>query len=104
MTGLTGQFAATETTAAHIIGGGPVGLSTALLLAHQGIPSVVLEQRTGRMALPRAHVINPRSLEIYRAIGLDIEEMIAHATPLTDDHTCWFTTRVTDQVLGTLPF
>jgi 2-polyprenyl-6-methoxyphenol hydroxylase-like FAD-dependent oxidoreductase len=89
---------------AHVIGGGPVGLSTALLLAHQGIRSVVFEQRTSRLELPRAHVINPRSLEIYRAMGLDIAEMTAQATPFDDDHTCWFTTRVTETVLGSLPF
>jgi 2,4-dichlorophenol 6-monooxygenase len=56
-----------------IAGGGPVGLTMALLLARQGVPSLVVERRAPRLSsAPKAHVINPRSLEIFRSLGIDI--------------------------------
>ncbi|MGH3637290.1 MAG: FAD-dependent monooxygenase [Mycobacterium sp.] len=91
-------------TPVTIIGGGPVGLSTALFLAYQNIPTVILEQRAVRLDAPRAHVVNPRSLEIYRSFGLDVDRMIVEATSPNDDHTSWFTTRLCGRWLGSLPF
>lgn len=53
-----------------IVGGGPAGLTAALLLGRYGVPSVLVERRATLSALPRATGINLRSMEIFRAIGL----------------------------------
>jgi putative polyketide hydroxylase len=54
-----------------IVGGGIVGLSAALFLLHQGIPSLLIEQHASTSILPRARGIHFRTMEFYREIGLD---------------------------------
>ncbi len=53
-----------------IIGGGPVGLATALVLARHGVRSIVCEQYSGINPHPRAHVVNTRSMELFRTWGI----------------------------------
>ena len=53
-----------------IVGGSLVGLSTALFLGHHGVPSLVLERHRGTAIHPRAALVNQRSVETYRAVGL----------------------------------
>ncbi|MEU1283610.1 FAD-dependent monooxygenase [Kitasatospora sp. NPDC005856] len=53
-----------------IIGAGPVGLATALVLGRHGVRSVVCEQFGGINPHPRAHVVNTRSMELFRAWGI----------------------------------
>jgi putative polyketide hydroxylase len=53
-----------------IVGGGPCGLITALLLARSGVNSVVLEKKPGLSTHPKAMGISRRSAEIYRQLGL----------------------------------
>lgn len=87
-----------------IVGGGPVGLTTALFLGRQGVPSIVLERRTQRSEAPRAHVINPRSLEIYRGLGFNISDLIDQAAAGDDDSISSFRWRTTGKRFGSLPF
>lgn len=54
-----------------VVGGGSVGLLTSALLAHHGVPSVLVERRAGPSEHPRATGIGPRSVEILRELGLD---------------------------------
>ncbi|MFI9616482.1 FAD-dependent monooxygenase [Streptomyces sp. NPDC052023] len=53
-----------------IIGAGPVGLATALVLGRHGVASVVVEQHEGINPHPRAHVVNTRSMELLRQWGI----------------------------------
>ncbi|MFE6871231.1 FAD-dependent monooxygenase [Kitasatospora sp. NPDC057692] len=53
-----------------IIGAGPVGLATALVLGRHGVRSVVCEQFGGINPHPRAHIVNTRSMELFRAWGI----------------------------------
>lgn len=53
-----------------IVGAGPVGLLTALLLEKVGLDYLVVERRPALHIAPQAHVITSRSLEICRSIGL----------------------------------
>ena len=54
-----------------IIGGGPVGLASALELAHHGVRSLVLERRREVSLLrPRAKTVSPRTMEHLRRWGL----------------------------------
>jgi 2-polyprenyl-6-methoxyphenol hydroxylase-like FAD-dependent oxidoreductase len=54
-----------------IIGGGLVGLSAAMFLAQHGVASVVAERLRGVSALPRAAHFHLRTLELFRAAGIE---------------------------------
>ncbi|MBN8465713.1 FAD-dependent oxidoreductase [Corallococcus exiguus] len=50
-----------------IVGGGLVGLSTALFLAHQGVRSRVIEKHAGTSLHPRARGFHARTVELLRS-------------------------------------
>jgi 3-(3-hydroxy-phenyl)propionate hydroxylase len=52
-----------------IAGGGPVGYTTALLLAQRGIPFTLLEAGDRVFDDPRAGTIHPPTLELYASVG-----------------------------------
>ncbi|GAM19397.1 hypothetical protein SAMD00019534_025720 [Acytostelium subglobosum LB1] len=54
-----------------IVGGGIVGLTSALLLQQQGIDCVLVEKHPSTCIHPRARGFNSRSMEIMRSIGLE---------------------------------
>ena len=54
-----------------IAGGSLVGMSTALLLGHHGVPSLVVEHHRGTAIHPRAAQITQRTMEILRAVGIE---------------------------------
>jgi putative polyketide hydroxylase len=54
-----------------IAGGGTVGLSAALFLAHHGVPALAVERRAGISIHPRALGIGVRAVEIFREVGLE---------------------------------
>lgn len=56
-----------------IVGGSLVGLSTAVFLGHHGVPSLVVERHTGTAIHPRAAAVTQRTMENYRAVGLEPE-------------------------------
>ncbi len=53
-----------------IVGSGPAGLAAAVLLAEHGVRSVLVERNPSTTDHPRAHVINTRTMEIFRGIGI----------------------------------
>ncbi len=53
-----------------IVGAGPSGATTALLLARYGIPSVVISRHRGTANTPRAHIFNQRAMEVLRDAGI----------------------------------
>jgi 2-polyprenyl-6-methoxyphenol hydroxylase-like FAD-dependent oxidoreductase len=62
-----------------IVGGSLVGLSTAVFLGHHGVPALVLERHRGTAIHPRAALVSQRTIETYRAVGLqeEVEEAAA---------------------------
>jgi 2-polyprenyl-6-methoxyphenol hydroxylase-like FAD-dependent oxidoreductase len=54
-----------------IVGGSLVGMSTALLLAHHGIRSLVVEHHRGTAIHPRAAMITQRTMEVFRTVGVE---------------------------------
>lgn len=56
-----------------VIGGGLVGLSAAMFLAWRGVPTVVVEKHPGSSPHPRAVGYTTRTLEMFRAVGIDSE-------------------------------
>ncbi|MFI0349060.1 FAD-dependent monooxygenase [Actinomadura sp. 9N407] len=53
-----------------IVGGGPVGLSTAVFLGRHGVSSLLVERRDDTSLLPRAPGLQARTMELFRAAGL----------------------------------
>ena len=53
-----------------IVGAGPVGLTTSILLSRMGVPTLLVERRSGISTLPRARGIMSRSVEIWSHFGL----------------------------------
>jgi len=66
-----------------VVGGGVVGLSAALFLARQGVSSVLVERHPGTSIHPRAWGWYPRTLELFRAAGLE-DEVLAAAAGFAD--------------------
>jgi putative polyketide hydroxylase len=54
-----------------IVGGSLVGLSTAMLLAQYGVSALVVEHHRGTAIHPRAALINQRTMEIFRTVGVE---------------------------------
>ena len=54
-----------------IVGGSLVGLSAANFLRSWNVPTIVVEKHVKSMTHPRAIGFTPRTLELYRSIGLD---------------------------------
>ncbi len=65
-----------------IVGAGPVGLCLAALLRQAGVSAVVLERRGELHRLPQAHVVNCRTMEVFRSLGLD-RKVVAAAAPIS---------------------
>ena len=81
-----------------IVGGGPVGLLLACLLAGRGLDIVVLERRTGRGERSRAIGIHPPGLRALGLVGLE-SEVRSRAVEIRDGRvTCG------GRVLGSLSF
>lgn len=62
-----------------IVGGSLNGLSMALLLAHRNIKCVVVERHPGTSIQYKFRGISPRSMEIFRNLGIE-DEIRAHRT------------------------
>lgn len=63
-----------------IVGAGPAGLTSALLLARHGVDSLILERRNERSDHPRAHYINTRTMELFKQWGVQ-DDVVAGAFP-----------------------
>jgi 2,4-dichlorophenol 6-monooxygenase len=63
-----------------IIGAGPAGLVASLLLSKYGIAHALVEKYPRMAHTPRAHIINQRTVEILRDLGLE-DEFRAIAMP-----------------------
>lgn len=54
-----------------VVGAGPTGLSCAALLARQGLRVTAISRYAGLANSPRAHIINQRTMEIFRDLGIE---------------------------------
>jgi 2,4-dichlorophenol 6-monooxygenase len=74
-----------------IAGGGPAGLSAAVLLAQRGVEVLLVERRGFDARFPRAHLLNVRTMEIFAEMGA-ADDIYALAPP--DDRwrkVVWYT-------------
>ncbi|WP_407550934.1 FAD-dependent oxidoreductase [Streptomyces sp. Pv4-95] len=65
-----------------IVGGGLAGLSAAVFLAHHGVKATLVERHPGTSTHPKARAINPRTMELYRAVGME-ERVKAGRSPIS---------------------
>lgn len=72
-----------------IVGGGPVGLYTSILLSHHGVPSLLVERHTGTSRYPKARLVNTRTMEIFRQCGLEQAVREISLPPEQSRHAIW---------------
>ena len=53
-----------------VVGGSLVGLSTSVLLAHHGVPHLLVEHHAGTAIHPRAASFHQRTMEVFRSVGI----------------------------------
>lgn len=68
-----------ERVPVFIVGAGAAGLTLSLLLHQQGIPSLLVERRPDIAWYPRARNHNFRTMEVFRALGIEPEVIAAGA-------------------------
>ncbi|AMB59537.1 FAD-dependent monooxygenase [Microterricola viridarii] len=54
-----------------VVGAGPTGLAAAALLARDGVNVAAITRYPGFADSPRAHIINPRTMEVFRDLGIE---------------------------------
>ena len=81
-----------------IVGGGPVGLSTALHLSAQDVDCLLVERHPSTATHPKASYFNVRTMEILRGLGIADD---VYATGLLPQGTSFYTT-LCGYKLGTL--
>lgn len=73
-----------------IVGGGGAGLTASMLLATHGISSRLISASPGTSNLPKAHVLNQRTMEVLHDVGV-AEQIYAQGTPPENmSHTAWY--------------
>jgi 2,4-dichlorophenol 6-monooxygenase len=63
-----------------IVGGGGAGLTASMLLSRLGVESLLVSALPTTSVLPKAHVLNQRTMEIFTDLGV-AEEIYARGTP-----------------------
>lgn len=86
-------LAAEESCTVAIVGGGPVGMATALGLARQGVESVLLEADDSVCQGSRAACVSRRSLEIAGRLGA-LDQMLQRGLPWAGGRSFWGTREV----------
>lgn len=71
-----------------VVGGGPAGMSMALLLDRFGIPNMLAERRPSTTTHPKARGCTARTMEQFRVWGIE-ERVRKAALPQESDVACW---------------
>jgi len=81
-----------------IVGAGPAGLTLALALARYGVAALTVEKHPSTAHTPRAHIINQRTVEIFRALGISekFHEVAIPQSAMTNN--LWYTTLADPEV------
>lgn len=87
-----------------IVGAGPVGQLSALLLAHHGIASHLIDRRPHPTSAPKAHAVNPRTLEICDSIGVSAHALSAAGANANDAGFVRFMGKLNGPEFGALPY
>jgi 2,4-dichlorophenol 6-monooxygenase len=73
-----------------IVGGGGAGLTASMLLSNLGVPSLLVSRYPETSRLPKAHVLNQRTMEIFTDAGV-AAAILAKSTPLENmKYVAWY--------------
>src|SRR6266446_2181602 len=64
-----------------IVGGGGAGLTASILLSQLGVDSLLVSRYPGTSQLPKAHILNQRSMEIFSDAGV-APRILARSAPV----------------------
>ena len=70
----------TNETLVLIVGGGGAGLTASMLLSTLGVEHILVSSLPTTSVLPKAHVLNQRTMEILGDVGV-AEQIYAKSTP-----------------------
>ena len=87
----SGSMEVPTSTTVIIVGGGPVGLVSSILLSLQGIDHILFERQPGTSIHPKAVGLNQRTVEIFRHIGVEGEVLRQSAPVSSTRSTAWKT-------------
>ena len=87
-----------------VVGAGPVGQLAALLLSMHGVHSLLVDKRLTTMTAPKAHAVNPRTLEICDSIGISADKLRSLGANANDGGDVRFVGTLTGPEFGTLPY
>ena len=73
-----------------IVGAGGAGLTASMLLSDLGVESLTVSNAPGTSVLPKAHVLQQRSMEIYRKAGAADDIYAAGTPPQNMAATAWY--------------
>ena len=59
-----------ESSPVLIVGGGAAGLTASILLSRLGIESVLVSRYAETSRLPKAHILNQRTMEVFTDAGV----------------------------------
>lgn len=74
-----------------IIGAGPTGLVSSILLSLRGIPHVLFERHPGTSIHPKACGLNQRTMEILRQCGVESDILAVCSPTERAGRTAWYT-------------
>ena len=87
-----------------IVGAGPAGQLAALMLSRHGISSVLIDRRSSPLMAPKAHAINPRTLEICESIGISADRLRQLGAGANDAGHVRFVGTLSGIEFGSLPY
>ncbi|MEZ0075378.1 FAD-dependent monooxygenase [Planotetraspora sp. GP83] len=73
-----------------IVGGGGAGLTSSILLSRLGVPSLLVTRYPGTTNLPRGHILNQRTMEIFTDMGISDEVKAKGAPPEHMRGVAWY--------------
>lgn len=79
-----------------IAGGGPVGLITAIDLAHFGVRSVLVERNLSTTRHPKMDITNGRTMELFRRTGVAEKVRAAGVSEMSNADCTWLTDLTTN--------
>lgn len=87
-----------------VVGAGPVGQLAALLLSRSGVASVLIDRREIPLTAPKAHAVNPRTLEICESLGVPAASIRERGARAEDAGWVRFVGTLSGPELGSLPY